>query len=237
MDYSIKTYIWDRMGETTWGRYLGRREREFIECYLGAAAFPHLILDVPCGSGRWSIPLQARGFEVIGLDYSGLPLALLQEKSGAIPISRGSADSLPFGAGSFDSVLTIQGFEYFDRYELFLSECNRVLIDGGLLLFDFLNRHSYKWLLKQVVGRGLESAAANLSYQEVSDALAHAGFEIEASRGYGWPPFHRESNSALVRPAIAIENVLRLDRCPTVSPRVIVAARKRQCTVFRMTSR
>lgn len=225
-DRSNRTFKWDSLGETTWGRYLYRREHEFIERFLDVTTSSYRLLDVACGSGRWTVLLRDLGFEVIGLDTSWAALAALRRKSETISIIRGSAGCLPFGDSSFHCVVTIQGFEYFHRYKLFLDECNRVLGRDGLLIFDFLNRHSYKWTLKQKIGRTLEPPSANLSYEEVFDALVNAGFEIEGFQGYGWPPFHRESNSVLVDTVAMVEDALHLGRFHTVSPKIIVAARK-----------
>jgi hypothetical protein len=63
-------------------------------------------------------------------------------------------------------------------------------------------------------------------YDEVLRATTDHGFEVQAVSGYNWLPFSRLSDSALVIPAARIERALRLDRRPTVSPWILVSARK-----------
>jgi hypothetical protein len=61
---------------------------------------------------------------------------------------------------------------------------------------------------------------------DVLRTAADHGFKIQAVSGYNWLPFSRLSDSALVIPAARIERALRLDRCPSVSPWILVAATK-----------
>jgi ubiquinone/menaquinone biosynthesis C-methylase UbiE len=225
---SVQPFSLDVMRNTTVGRYLSQREDAFIQCYLGSVTPSCRALDIACGSGHWTLPLHNAGFHVMGLDLNQESLLVLQQKSGDIPLSRANAERLPFNDGSFDYVLASQCFEFLN-HRPFLRECNRILTYDGLLIFDFLNRHSYKWLLKQISGRTeyLTLSSANLSYREVLRAVADHGFGIQAVSGYNWIPFTRESNSSLVGATALIEQKLRLDRFYNISPKLLVAARKR----------
>ena len=70
--------------------------------------------------------------------------------------------------------------------------------------------------------------SADLDYRQVLRAAVAHGFAIQAVSGYSWPPFTRNSNSRFVEAAALLESVLRLDRVYQISPKILVAAKKRR---------
>jgi SAM-dependent methyltransferase len=140
---------------------------------------------------------------------------------------------MPFRDESRSVIIAIHCFDHLDRTR-FLRECSRVLRVGGLLLFDFLNRHSYKVMLKKLLRRlrfssapGFEDKWLNVwSYSEALQAIDGAGCTVHRAMGYGWIPFSVDSESKLVPRTGRAERALRLGGWPNVSPRVLVAARK-----------
>lgn len=93
---------------------------------------------------------------IIAMDLNVAPLKSFQRKSKAVALVRGDAAHLPFGDGSFDYVLAIQALLNFD-HESLLVACKRILKSEGLLICQFLNRQSYKWLLKKTFKRRTNS--------------------------------------------------------------------------------
>jgi len=184
------------------------------------------VVDIGCGSGRISLLLQKVGVNVIGFDINPVALASFQRRSTAVPLLMGDAEHLPFRDGKVDCLVAIQSLLYFGHCR-FLQECNRVLRKGGLLIFQFLNLRSYKWALKKLRGRKLDGAVITYcDSREMLRTTAAHGFDIEAVSGYNWVPFERFSNSALVDTAAMVEKKLRLERYYSISPWVLVAARK-----------
>ncbi|HEY3108109.1 MAG TPA: methyltransferase domain-containing protein [Chloroflexota bacterium] len=222
---AVEPFYWDQYRDTSIGRYLFQREHAFIRRALGGATRAWRLLDVGCGSGRLTLPLREAGHDVVGVDLSRSALASFRRQSTTAPAVMGDARCLPFADASFDGVIAIQSFDYIDHVR-FLAECRRVLRGEGLLVFDALNRRSYKWLLKRRVGRSLVLPSANMDCREVLRATAESGFEIEAVRGYNWLPFTRHSDSKMVGLAALAERVLGLDRHYRLSPKILVAARK-----------
>ncbi|MFL5733502.1 MAG: class I SAM-dependent methyltransferase [Chloroflexia bacterium] len=222
---ALQPFYWDNYRDTAVGRYLFQHEYAFAERFLHAEGEPRRLLDVCCGSGRMSLPLRATGLNVVGVDINPVALAAFRQRSDEIPLVMASGLSLPFADASFDCVIAMQCFEYLE-HRRFLFELNRVLRNGGLLVFDALNRHSYK-LVKAYVGRALDLPSANLSCREILSATAGSGFNIQAVSGYNWIPFTRESNSGLVRLADQVERKLRLGRYYSISPKILVAATKK----------
>ena len=234
--------------DTSMGRYLFQREFAFVKRFLGAAAQPHRLLEVGCGKGQITRALQEAGLQVVGLDIDPAALAICQSHSNATPLITGRMPHLPFADESFDCVIAIECVGYF-AHRPFLQESNRVLSNGGLLIFDSENQRSYRWALRRLLGRSatrqlkrlldrvaeidpartpkILAADYKLSCREVLQATADSGFDIQAVSGYNWVPFDVRSDSALVGPAARVEQTLRLDRYYNISPWFLVAARKR----------
>lgn len=210
------------------------QEVEFVNQALEHAAQRGMLLDLCCGTGQVSPMLQIPGFRTLGLDMNLLALAAFRQHLPDVPLVQGDAIQLPFRGESLDAIVAIHCFDLLDRVG-FIQECNRVLRCGGLLIFDALNRHSYKLILKRL-GRFLGPLFAGrlndkwidvFSYREVLRLVGLTGLDLQAAHGYGWPPFSVSSNNRLVNAATSVERVLRLNRLPRVSPRFIVAVRKK----------
>jgi ubiquinone/menaquinone biosynthesis C-methylase UbiE len=218
-------FRWDKFRDTTMGQYLLRQEQAFLNRCLKNGREPQRILDVGCGSGRMTLPLHSRGFRVTGIDMNSVALNTLRQISDDIPIVMGDALRLPYADGSFELAVATQFIDYVP-YRPALHEFWRVLSPGGLLVFDALNRDSYRWFVKIVSRRRLALPSANLSYREILGGLMNTGFSIESIRGYNWVPFPRTSNSRLVGVAELGERSLLLPHLSRISPKVLIAARK-----------
>jgi len=92
------------------------------------------VLDVGTGTGRISIPLLARGVDLIGCDLSAKMLMRLQEKFPSARIVQSDASRLPFPTASFDVVLTVHVMHLIPPWREALREFRRVLVPGGAYL-------------------------------------------------------------------------------------------------------
>ncbi len=229
------------------GRYLFQHEIAFIRRFLDAAPPPRRLLEIGCGQGQITRALQEAGLQVVGLDIDPAALAVCQRYARTTPLIRAQAPDLPFADDRFDVVIAIECVGFF-AHEPFLRESRRVLSQGGLLIFDSVNSQSYRWVLRRLFGPSLTRALKRLldrvagidlarhpktsggeyqlSCREVLQATAECGFDLQAVSGYNWIPFDVRSDSALVRPAARVEQMLRLDRYSRLSPWCLVAARK-----------
>jgi ubiquinone/menaquinone biosynthesis C-methylase UbiE len=106
------------------------------------------IADICCGMGRHLLPLTARGFDLVGLDRSGMMLALAREAARQARISprlvQGEAQALPFADASFDVVLNLfNSFGYLATVTddmAVLRETARCLKPGGRFFLDTRNK-------------------------------------------------------------------------------------------------
>lgn len=221
-------FFWDIPLGRTMDNYLLQRELAFIRSFVNGKAAESKILEIGCGSGRITLPLSKLGLNIIAMDLNPAPLKSFQQKSKAVSLVRGDAVHLPFSDGSLDYVLAIQTLLNFN-HESFLAECKRVLKGEGLLICQFLNRQSYKWILKKLFkDKQTLNGYSCLSYNEFLRVAAKHDFEVQVLSGYNWLPFDRHSNSNWVNTASRLEELLRLDRLSRYSPWVLMAARKKK---------
>ena len=91
------------------------------------------ILDVGCGTGRYSAALAAHfNARVIAVDPSEKMLAEARKKATeGVRYERASAESLPLPDASIDMVFMSMVFHHFDDRDQAARECHRVLRRGG----------------------------------------------------------------------------------------------------------
>lgn len=97
------------------------------------------LLEVPVGTGILTMPLYKTlsDAEITCLDYSPDMLLKAQEKANRfglhnVSFRQGDVGELPFEDGSFDIVLSLNGFHAFPDKEAAYSETHRVLKHGGI---------------------------------------------------------------------------------------------------------
>jgi ubiquinone/menaquinone biosynthesis C-methylase UbiE len=99
----------------------------------GAQAGDRPVLDVGCGTGRWTQEAMAGGRRAVGLDPSTAMLARARARLPGVALVRGRAESLPFASGGFGAVLCVYVIHHLDEPARFVAEAARVLGEGGTL--------------------------------------------------------------------------------------------------------
>jgi SAM-dependent methyltransferase len=96
------------------------------------------VLDAGCGGGALAARLGVLGAAVTGIDLSAGLLRIARERLGPdVPLHRGDlGQPLPFGAGSFDLVVSSLVMHYIADWAPPLREFRRVLSPGGRLVFS-----------------------------------------------------------------------------------------------------
>ncbi|MFA4955887.1 MAG: class I SAM-dependent methyltransferase [Candidatus Methanoperedens sp.] len=109
------------------------------------------LLDAGCGSGKYSIPLKMRGFDVVGMDVSLAALRMLNESSKSrdvdIDILSGNIFQLPFTDGSFDIVWCYGVLQHLlsEERESAICEFRRILRTGGLLFLEMFGKDDMRY--------------------------------------------------------------------------------------------
>ncbi len=121
-------------------------ECDFLEAEIGFNKSLR-ILDVGCGTGRHSIELTKRGYNVTGIDLSESQLALAREKAKKenleIDFQKHDARKLPF-SDEFDMAIMLceGGFPLMETDEMnfeILQNVTKSLTDNGKFIFTTLN--------------------------------------------------------------------------------------------------
>ncbi|MEF8852624.1 MAG: methyltransferase domain-containing protein [Haloarculaceae archaeon] len=160
------------------GRLTDRLEKEAVLDAL-APVEDEKLLEIACGTGRFSVMLAERGADVIGLDISAPMLGEGRRKAERASVTdrvefmRGDAARLPFPDDHFDAVFAVRFFHLADTPEEYLAEMARV--SKGKVVFDTYNRASgrvlYNWALpmgsrlysREEVHRMLDAASLHLT--------------------------------------------------------------------------
>lgn len=166
------------------GRLIDRREKQAVLDAI-APVEDKKILEIACGTGRFTAMLAERGADIVGLDISGPMLQQGRERAQAAGVSdrleymRGDAGRLPFPDDHFDTVFAMRFFHLADTPEAFLTEMCRV--SSEQVFFDTFNRYSsrslYNWALP--MGSRLYSG------KEVEELLTAANLEL-VSAEHDW---------------------------------------------------
>ena len=193
------------------GRLIDRREKSAVLDAIGPVEGER-VLEIACGTGRFTVMLAERGADITGLDISGPMLRQGREKAGAanvdVEFMRGDAGRLPFPDDHFDTVIAMRFFHLADTPASFLSEMRRV--SRGAVFFDTFNRYStrsiYNWALpmgsrlysRREVLELLSKADLRLAseahdfvlpyglYRKIPDGLAKGLRTVDRTLG-GWP--------------------------------------------------
>ena len=159
------------------GRLIDRREKQAVLDALEPVE-DKKILEIACGTGRFTAMLAERGADIIGLDISGPMLQQGRERAQAAGVAdsleymRGDAGRLPFPDNQFDAVFAMRFFHLADTPAAFLDEMCRVSKER--IFFDTFKQYSartlYNWALP--MGSRLYSSS------EVRELLEGADLEL-----------------------------------------------------------
>lgn len=116
---------------------------------LACTPAPQRILDVGCGTGYLLRRLAARcpeAAELAGIDAAPtmIEVAVAMAADDRLRFREGTAEKLPWPAGTFDLVVSTTSFDHWADQQAGLAECARVMAPGGCLV---LADQFSSWLL------------------------------------------------------------------------------------------
>ena len=142
---------------------IGPKENEiYLEAAMAGVpeGFSGSLLEVPVGTGVLTVPLYATlpDAQITCVDYSQDMMAAAQERAGErglsnVSFTQGDVGALPFADGSFDIVMSLNGFHAFPDKEAAYAETFRVLKPDGTFCGCFYVAHEVgltDWWIKHV---------------------------------------------------------------------------------------
>lgn len=164
------------------GQLLDELERRELERAIKLLNSSDKILEVGCGTGRFTIPLAKRGFNIVGYDPSPHMVKQAREKVenySNISFKIGEGKSLDFEANLFDLVYSIRVLNHVESKEyafLMISEMIRVAKPGGLILIEFAN-------VERPFSRDIYPNKTRLSFSELIDFTNKNNTDVVSKRG------------------------------------------------------
>ncbi|HKU68477.1 MAG TPA: class I SAM-dependent methyltransferase [Candidatus Baltobacteraceae bacterium] len=193
----IQRRMYDEVGSVRFMRRdrAFRRRLSIVHTFLQSLP-PGKLLDVGCSNGE--ITRTFAKHELFGMDIS--PVSVDEACGNGINARVGDLEAeFPFDEGAFDIVFSGETIEHTIRTDFFLSQCNRMLRDGGHLVLTTPNVNSLASIIIMHMLDLPPVAAARYRSPHVRDftkrVLGHAlnqnGFEVLAVRGtflgFPWP--------------------------------------------------
>jgi ubiquinone/menaquinone biosynthesis C-methylase UbiE len=160
---AIALRAWER-GAADYDRGIVKAERGLLRGgreWIGARATGR-VLEVAIGTGR-SLPFYAADAVVTGVDLSPAMLDIARRRAAGlrrdVDLHVGDAERLPFGDGTFDTVVCALGLCAIPDDVAAIREMRRVLVPGGkLLLLDHVGStwppiFALQWLVERITIR------------------------------------------------------------------------------------
>ncbi|MCH7633057.1 MAG: class I SAM-dependent methyltransferase, partial [Planctomycetes bacterium] len=161
-------------------------DRAHIQLYHSVAGAIDLrdlrVMEMSCGRGGGAsyVSRYLKPRLVVGVDRTqgALQFARRHHGNGPLGFVCGDAMSFPFGASSFDAVVSVEASHCYPDFAGFLVEVRRVLRPGGLFLYtDFRDADECDAWHEQI-------AASGLPVQQEEDITGHVvrGLELNEKR-------------------------------------------------------
>ena len=114
--------------------YPTETQQQWVARLLRACPADSMILDAPCGTGKYFPMVAAAGHRVVGADQSAGMLAQARARGIALAVHQVRLQELPYSA-EFDAILTIDAMENVppEDWPLVLANLHRAMRPGGSL--------------------------------------------------------------------------------------------------------
>jgi ubiquinone/menaquinone biosynthesis C-methylase UbiE len=191
-DREVSVYDAKRFGAPG-GQYLNQRQIAEVLDLVGPNGCA--VLEVGCGTGRFTFEFARAGHRVMAVDYSAAMLEKCRERQTSeaggenVTFREASIFELPFDDASFDAVVCVHVLMHLPDHVRAIDELLRVLKPGGRLVFDIRNARSLNRLAYPLrrVGQRLRGKQPwyvwYSTLEEIRDIAAARGARMVETRG------------------------------------------------------
>jgi ubiquinone/menaquinone biosynthesis C-methylase UbiE len=146
---------------------------------------PGNYLDIACGSGNYTIALDASRINLHGIDQSIRMIEQAHQKNTSVNWYVGDGEDLPFADASFTGALCTLAIHHFRDIPATFREIFRVLAGGRFVLFTSTPEQMSGYWLNEYFPVALARSRAQMpTFEEVSESLRRAGFRNIGSEIY-----------------------------------------------------
>ena len=137
-----------------------------------------IYLDLACGTGNYTVALNALGGSWSAVDLSEVMLAQARQKCDTVAWAQSSADALPFSDAVFDGAICTLAVHHFPDLDAPFTEVRRTLRSGSFVVFTGLaEQMRHYWLchyFPETMARSIEKMP---SEAQIRAALSRSGFK------------------------------------------------------------
>ena len=172
-----KVYEARRFDSSRGGRRKARHEMHMVRKFLVGLPADQLILDVPCGMGRFTGAIREAGHRPVNVDLNAGMLLRTRERYDDLRLLQSNVMQLPFADGTFDAALAFRLLHHLPDNLILatLTELRRV---AATVLTTFYDTRSIKYRRKRLLGK------------TVSGQYYSASHLASLSRAAGWTECH-----------------------------------------------
>jgi 2-polyprenyl-6-hydroxyphenyl methylase/3-demethylubiquinone-9 3-methyltransferase len=158
------------------------------------------LLDIGCGGGLLSEPMARLGATVVGADAAArnIPVAQVHAAQSGLEIDyrHTTAEALAEAGERFDVVLNMEVVEHVSDPQAYLTACQFLLKDNGLMVCSTLNRNPKSFVMA-IIGaeyvmrwlpKGTHDWAKFITPDELYDLIRKAGLEPVDKKGMVFNP-------------------------------------------------
>jgi len=178
MNYDrARRYAEERFSRSRRWRKVGEKEKQFVANFLSELTHGSIVLDAPCGTGRFVPLTKDLPIKYVGSDISPQMVHFAKKESEGSRASFVIADltMLPFKDGAFDALLVVRILHRIQERAVrlaMLHEISRVCRGRALVTY-----YSF-WNLRSIM-RWLRGKFAGLTMSAIRDETREAGLQIE----------------------------------------------------------
>ena len=161
------------------------RKWKMIERALTHAGTIRTILDLPCGTGRFTGHLARAGYDVVGSDIAMEMMQVAANQLAGTPrlhgYVRADAERLPLADGTIDCVMSIRFLLHIDPATRISIIREMARVSTRWLILDYRHKHSYRYMtlrLRRALGVPSARKLPQVSRTEMTSELAAAGVRV-----------------------------------------------------------
>jgi ubiquinone/menaquinone biosynthesis C-methylase UbiE len=143
------------------------------------------VLDLPCGTGRFTGHLGREGYDVIGSDIAMEMMQVAAEQLKGTPhlhgYVRADAERLPLADSTIDCVMSIRFLLHIDPATRISIVREMARVSTRWLILDYRHKHSYRYMtlrLRQILGVPSARKLPQVSRAEMTRELEAAGVRV-----------------------------------------------------------